>query len=146
MRQILCSLFVFVFAGSAVLAADPAPSAKEMGDLWEVASQMTMEGMPPGMGMPAQTRKVCAAKEWNKPPVAPDERSKCEMVDFKGSPEKSTWKLRCSGPPATTGEGEITRTSPEAYTGWMKMVAPQGTMTINLTGRRVGECDAGEAK
>jgi hypothetical protein len=45
-----------------------------------------------------------------------------------------------------TGDGEITRSSPEAYTGWMKMVTDQGTMTMNLSGRRVGDCDAGEAK
>jgi hypothetical protein len=146
MRKISCGLSVVVFAGTAALAADPAPAAKEMGDLWEVTSQMSMEGMPAGFAMPAQIRKVCAAKEWSKPPVPADERSKCEMIDFKATPTKSTWKMQCAGPPAMTGEGEITRSSPDAYSGWMKMAAPQGTMTMNLTGRRIGECDAGEAK
>jgi len=146
MRQVLVCLFVFVCALAAALAADPAPAAMETGDLWEVTSQMSMEGMPAGMAIPAQTRKVCTAREWSKPPVPPDEHSKCEMVDFKGSPTKSTWNLRCPGSPAMTGQGEITRSSPDAYTGWMKMSSPQGTMTMNLAGRRVGECDAVEAK
>ena len=92
--------------------------------------------------MPAQTRRVCSAKEWTKPPVAQDDRS-CETTDFRGSPTKSSWKMKCDG---MTGEGEINRTSPDAYTGWIKMTAPQGAMTMNLSGRRVGDCDAAEAK
>jgi hypothetical protein len=117
-------------------------AAGPTGDLWEVTSQMTMEGMPPGMTMPSQTRQVCTAKEWTKPPVAQDDHS-CETIDFKGSPTKSSWKMKCDG---MSGEGEITRTSPDAFTGWIKMMAPQGTMTMNLTGRKAGDCDAGEAK
>ena len=113
------------------------------GDMWEVTSQMTMEGMPAGMAMPAQTSRVCTAKEWTKPPVANDDRSHCEMIDFKTTATKSTWKMKCEG---MTGEAEITRTSPDAYTGWMKIMAPQGAMTMSLTGKKVGECDAVEAK
>ena len=112
------------------------------GDLWEVTSQMTMEGMPAGMGMPAQTRRVCTAHEWTKPPVSQDERG-CKSSEFSSTPTKTSWKVTC---PDVTGSAEITRTSPDAYTGWMKMTMAQGTMTMNLTGRRVGDCDAGEAK
>jgi hypothetical protein len=112
------------------------------GDLWEVTSQMTMEGMPAGMGMPAQTRRVCTAHEWTKPPVSQDDRG-CKASDFSSTPTKTTWKVSC---PDVNGTAEITRTSPDAYTGWMKMTMAQGTMTMNLTGKRVGDCDAGEAK
>lgn len=36
------------------------------GDLWEVTSKMSMEGL--SMQMPAQTGKYCAAKVWTSPP------------------------------------------------------------------------------
>jgi hypothetical protein len=140
MKRFLCSLSLVALAASAVCAAGTALAAT--GDMWEVTSQMTMEGMPPGMGMPAQTRRVCSAKEWTKPPVSQDDRS-CETTDFKSSPTKSSWKMKCEG---MTGEGEINRTSPDAYTGWIKMTASEGMMTLNLTGKKVGECDAVEAK
>jgi hypothetical protein len=126
-----------------VLALTAMPAhADANGDLWEVTSQMTMEGMPAGMGMPAQTRRVCTAHEWTKPPVSQDERG-CKASDFSSTPTKTTWKVTC---PDVTGSAEINRTSPDAYTGWMKMTMAQGTMTMNLTGKRVGDCDAGEAK
>lgn len=141
MKRSLCSVILAALAGFAVCAAGPTFAAAT-GDLWEVTSQMTMEGMPAGMGMPSQTRQVCTAKEWTKPPVSQDDR-KCEFTDFQRTATKATWKMKCEG---MSGEGEIARTSPDAYKGWMKMMAPQGTMTINLSGRRLGDCDAGEAK
>jgi hypothetical protein len=131
-----------VLAAAIAGTVSPPVAAGQTGELWEVTSQMTMEGMPAGMTMPSQTRRVCSGKEWTKPPVAQEDRS-CETLDFKGSATKASWKLKCDG---MSGEGEINRTSPDAYTGWIKMMAPQGTMTMNLTGKKVGECDAGEAK
>lgn len=139
MKRFLWS--VPLIASAVILSATGTAQAAATGDLWEVTTQMTMEGMPAGMGLPSQTRQACAAKEWTKPPVN-NERN-CEFSDFQSSPTKATWKMKCDG---MSGEGEITRTKPDAYTGWMKMVAPQGAMTMNLSGRRVGDCDAGEAK
>ena len=92
--------------------------------------------------MPAQMRRVCTAHEWTKPPVSQDERG-CKASEFTSTPTKTSWKITC---PDVAGSAEITRTSPDAYTGWMKMTMAQGTMTMNLTGKRVGDCDAGEAK
>lgn len=40
-----------------------------------------------------------------------------------------------------TGHGEITRQSPDAYTGSITFESPQGNMTINLGGQRIGDCD-----
>jgi len=122
--------------------ADAAPAVP--GDLWEVTSQMTMEGMP--MAMPAQTQKICAAKEWKEPPGPKNERDKCETLDFTTTPDKTTWKVRCAGKPPMTGEGEINRTSPEAYSGTIKMTSEDGVMTITLKGKRLADCDAGAAK
>jgi len=123
--------------------AGAAPAAKEPGDLWEVTSKMSMEGMP--MEMPATTQKVCSPKTWTEPPGGNADKH-CETIDFKNSATTTTWKVRCAGPPAMTGEGEITRTSPDAYTGTMKVKSPDGEMTMKLSGRRVGDCDRGEVR
>lgn len=139
--------FSVVFAAFVVWnahAADTTPAPREPGESWEVTTTMSMEGME--FALPPQTQRVCAAKEWTKPPMEADKRSKCEIVDFANTPAKSTWKMRCAGPPQMTGEGEITRTSPSAYEGWMKMSSREGVMTTTLAGRRVGECDAGESR
>jgi len=122
-----------------VLAADPAPPAKEMGDLWEVTSQMSMEGMP--MSLPATTSKVCAAKEWKEPPGGADERRKCQNSDFKKEGTKATWKTVCAGPQEMTGDGEITMSGADAYSGSIKFASPKGSMTLKLNGKRLGDCE-----
>lgn len=124
--------------------AQPVAAATEPGDLWEVTSQMSMERMP--MAMPAQTQRVCAAKDWKEPPGPKDDRHKCETTDFTTTGATVNWKVRCAGPPAMTGEGEITRQGSDAYSGLMRFTSPDGIMTMKLNGRRVGECDAGENK
>jgi len=93
------------------------------------------------MEMPAQTLRVCAAKDWKQPPAAMDERQKCQSSDFKTAGPKATWKATCAGPPAMTGEGEITRNGADAYSGAIKFTSSDGDMTIKLSGRKVGDCD-----
>lgn len=115
----------------------PAPAAPT-GDLWETTSQMTMEGMP--MALPAQKSKVCTPKVWKAPPGGADERRKCRNSDFKLDGNKATWTTTCAGPPAMTGQGEITRESAEAYSGLIKFTSAEGQMTVKLSGRRLGEC------
>jgi len=133
--------FLFALAAS---AADAAPAGKEPGDLWEVTSQVSMEGMP--MAMPVNTQKVCSPKTWTEPPGGNADKS-CETYDFKSSATATTWKVRCAGPPAMTGQGEITRTRPDAYNGSMTMsMGDEGSMTMKLSGRRVGDCDRAESK
>jgi hypothetical protein len=125
------------------LAADAPAAAKEPGDLWEVTSQMSMPGMQ--MALPASTHKVCTAKVWSEPPGGNADK-RCETLEFKNSGSSTTWKVRCPGPPVMTGEGQITRQSPDAYTGTMTVSTEGGVMAMNLSGRRVGDCDRGAAQ
>jgi len=141
-RLVALSAFCLFLAG-AVLAADAKP-VKEPGDLWEVTSKVTMEGMP--MAIPAQTHKVCAPKGSQEPAGVVDEERKCKATEMKTVGSKTSWKVQCEGPPPMSGEGEITRSSATAYAGFMKMSSPQGNVTVKLDGKRVGDCDASEQK
>lgn len=136
-------LRVVVFAallllGSAFQRMAAADSAVP-GDLWEVTSQMSMEGV--SMKLPAQKVKVCSPKEWTEPPGGADERRKCTNSDFKIEGTMATWKVTCAGPPAMTGEGEITRENPESWSGSIKFTSEDGAMTLTLSGRRLDDCE-----
>jgi hypothetical protein len=40
-----------------------------------------------------------------------------------------------------TGHGEINFSSADAYTGTIEFTAEGMTVTVNLTGEKIGECD-----
>jgi len=134
------------FAASALVlssllppAAAQAPVGK--GDLWEATSQssMTMGGM--SMPMPPQTQRVCAAKTWNRPPVASSKDQNCTNSDFAIAGPRVTWTSVCTGQMAMTGKGDITRQGADAYSGTVQYAFAEGTMTVAISGRKVGECD-----
>ena len=117
------------------VAADAPPK----GDRWEITSQMSMEGMP--MKLPANKVKVCSPKDWKEAPGSADERRKCVNSDFHMDGNKATWKVVCAGPPAMTGDGELTRESDDAWAGTIKFTSADGSMTLTLAGQKLGECE-----
>lgn len=140
----------FVFALGLALLANLALSPahaqpKEAGDLWEMTHEMSMPGLPAGMTMPQQPpQRVCRARNADKPPVADNDR--CEMTDVKRSANAFSWKMACKGNPPSTGSGEIVYQGRDSYTGTMQMTVGDKAMTMKLTGKRVGDCDAGESR
>jgi hypothetical protein len=107
------------------------------GVLWESTSQMVMEGMP--MTMPARTVKICAAREWNRPPPGGD--PSCVYSNYQRVGNKATWTMQCSGEMPMQGTGEITFDGSDSYSGAITATAQGMKMTINLSGRKVGTCD-----
>jgi hypothetical protein len=110
------------------------------GDQWETTSQMSMEGMP--MKMPANTMKVCTARGRTEPPGATNSQRNCKNSNFRQEDggKKVTWDVACTGP-TMTGTAEIVYVNSDTYTGTIKFVSQQGNMTINLSGKKLGECD-----
>ena len=123
---------------AALLAALPATGQESKGDLWETTSQMSMEGVP--FKMPANTMKVCSAKEWKEPPGGSDRSRNCKASNMRIDGNKVTWDVACTGP-AMTGTGEILREGTDGFTGTIKFKSAEGSMTVNLKGRRLGGCD-----
>ena len=118
-----------------------ASHAADNGELWEVTTQMNMAGMPPGMG--SQTHQVCNEKTADRKPVIPA-REKCKVTDYKESGNRVTITMSC---PDGTGVIEQTFNAARTeYKGTMKMKMRDGEMTMNMAGRKIGSCDAQQAK
>ena len=130
-----CPLAVFVALTLAAAVRITAQTQTPKGDLWETTSQMSMDAMP--MAMPAQTLKVCSAKEWKQPPGG---QKNCTSTNMKVAGNTVTWEVKCTGP-TMTGVGEINRDGASAYTGSIKFTSDQGNMTVKLSGRKIGDCD-----
>ena len=109
---------------------------------WEVKTEMEMPGMP--MKMPAMTTTQCITKEQAEDPQrsVPQGRgapNNCKVVDYKVAGNKVTWSMKCEGPEAMSGTGEITY-GENTYDGVMKMERQGQTMMMKYTGKRLGDC------
>lgn len=114
--------------------------------LWEVKTEMQMDGMP--MTMPPMTAQQCITPaEANDPSkAAPQGRGRggrgpqdCKVSDYKVEGNKVTWSMKCEGPQPVTGAGEIVYEA-DSYTGTMKMDMGGRGMTMKYTGKRLGDC------
>lgn len=108
------------------------------GVLWKSTSQMVMPGVP--FSPPPNTMQLCTAAEWTRPPPPPPGQS-CTVSNFQRTPTKVTWDTQCTGEMDLSGHGEITFTSEDAYTGKIEFTAEGMTITMNLSGEKIGECD-----
>lgn len=130
---------VTVVVGLSVSALAQAPRRDGR---WEVKTEMEMPGMP--MKMPAMTTTQCITKEQAADPQrsVPQGRgasNDCKVSDYKVTGNKVTWSMKCEGPEAMTGTGEITY-GENTYEGLMKMERQGQAMTMKYTGKRLGDC------
>ena len=124
-------------ASLVLLALAPARAADEPpGILWETTSQTVMEGMP--MQMPVQTMKICAPKVWTRPPAGGDQSCKTSNFELVGS--RASWTVKCTGEMAMSGVGEMTFSGTDSYTGTVTFNAEGMSMSVKLTGKKIGTC------
>ncbi|MBI5015995.1 MAG: DUF3617 family protein [Deltaproteobacteria bacterium] len=107
--------------------------------MWEITTKMEMPGMP--IQMPETTIKHCYTKEDVKDTgkTIPKGDGDCRITDLKQSGNKVTWKMKCKGGQAGSGEGEMVFKG-DSYEGTMKVQAEGTTMTTRYKGRRIGAC------
>lgn len=120
-----------------LLVAPVRAADEQAGVLWETTSRTVMEGMP--YAMPAQTTKVCAAREWTRPPAGGG--GNCTSSDFRKVGPKASWSVRCTGDMEMSGVGEMTFDGTDSYTGTIRFTSAEMNMTVKLSGRRIGGCD-----
>jgi hypothetical protein len=123
---------------AAVLSLPLAVLAAGQDELWEVTSQMSMPGMPAGMG--GNTQRVCQDKDPSKQGVQGPNMENCKITDMKQSGNKTTLTLTCPDSRALI-ENTYNAARTE-YKGTMRMTSRDGDMTMTLSGRKVGACDA----
>ena len=111
-------------------------------DLWEVTTKMEMPGMP--MAMPAQTSRMCTAKNRKDEDLIP-RRENCKLLESNRSGNKITYKMACTGKDAMNITGEMTYGA-NSYEGKMMMTGQAEGQAMNMTqtfsGKRVGDCTA----
>ena len=120
-----------------LLALAPARAVDPPGIEWETTSQMVLPGLP--FSPPPTTVKVCTPRVWTKPPPGGDKT--CVNTDFVRTGNKVTWTMQCSGQMPMTGTGEITFTGEDSYEGAIAATADGMSMTIKLSGKKLGTCD-----
>ncbi|MDD2850777.1 MAG: DUF3617 family protein [Desulfuromonadaceae bacterium] len=105
---------------------------------WEISTTMEMPGMP--FKMPPQVMKHCYSKNDVKDQKNVINRDKdCSITEFKTSGNKVSWKMVCTGEKKGTFSGE-TVFSGNSYTSNMKMSTEGQNMTMNVKGKRIGNC------
>ena len=124
-------------AALGLLALVPVRADDPPGILWDTTSQMVMEGMP--FAMPPTKLKLCLARVWTRPPPGGDQS--CVNSNFHRTTSKATWDMTCTGERAMTGKGEMTFDAEGNYTGGITATSEGMTITINLSGTKVGTCD-----
>ena len=124
-----------------LLFALPAHAAPDIAEgEWEFTSEMNMPGMP--MKMPPQVFRSCMNQNDPVPRGAnrgPGDQS-CKTTHQFVSANTATWTVRCEhggSVSETKGKGTYSGSTMEAT----QTTAMQGqTMTMKMTGRRVGPC------
>jgi len=134
------SVAVLVVVCAPLLPGAIAADASLPGETWETTSQMSMEGMPAGFQMPITRVTLCLAKNRTEPPVGPSPQGNCTNSNLQRTPTKVTWSTQCTGP-TMTGTGEIVYSADgKSYTGVIKYMGAQGSMSIAITGTKGADC------
>jgi hypothetical protein len=141
----LSTLFLALVAIAVVAAQGPTPMKPGR---WEVSTQMQMANMPMQMKPTTTTSCVTAAQLAVDPTGGMStgpQGGACKATDVKVVDNTVTWKMACAGATAMTGDGELTFVG-DTYSGSIKSKMAQGEMTIQLAGKRLGECTAADLK
>ena len=128
--RLLAASSVLLIAIAPARADDPRASSGRS------TSQMIMQGMP--FSPKPNTVKFCAAQNSSQPPPSPPGQT-CTTSNTHRDGDKVTWDTQCTGEMDMTGHGEITYDGTDKYDGEMNMTAEGMTITIKLSGVKLGE-------
>lgn len=112
-------------------------------DLWEVTTQMNMPGMPPGMG--GNTQQQCYEKDMRKNVTKGKNAQECTVTDYKESGNKLTITMSCKNNRSAVME-YVFNSGRTEYKGTTRMKDGGREMVMNMSGRKVGTCDAQQAR
>jgi hypothetical protein len=134
-RRVGMSRFLLGLALAAVAAVCTAATPMRAG-LWEITARM-QGGIPPITSRTCISTKDVEALSRGR--AANKGAENCEPVNYRQEGDKATWTLSCKGRTPMTGTGSI-QYGNDTFTQKMVLKSSEGTMTMESTGRRVGEC------
>jgi len=119
------------------LALTTAHAQQGSGIRYRVTTKMEMQGM--AIPMPTQSQEICGPKNSGGENMVPHQDN-CQVLDYKVSGNKSSFRMVCTGRDAMTGSGEFEMLG-DGYRGKITVNADGNTMFLNFDGKRLGECD-----
>jgi uncharacterized protein DUF3617 len=135
---------IHILLGLAV-AAEEAPAARPRlaPGLWEISVRLDIPDSPVQEAIQTYrhcyTEKELADARNSVPPAGPG----CAVLDYRIEGERATWSLRCAGPDAVTGSGEmIFGSRAYAATVWNEMKEKGRILRVTqkIRGKWIGEC------
>jgi phage tail tube protein FII len=110
--------------------------------LWEITTEVKMEGMP--FQMPPVTHTQCITQEDLVPDTSQAEQTeqKCEVTNLKVKGNTVTYDLTCAGDDhKMTSHSSITYEKDRMQGSMTATMEPNNmTMGYTMTGRRIGDC------
>jgi hypothetical protein len=131
-RIALAAAFSFLLAPLSAVA-----QGKGSGELWEIT--MNMPGMPAGMMKP---QRSCAGDDPERAAQQDPSKRDCKVTDSKKSATRTTVTLSCKDGSTMVIDQQYNAARTEFKSTMSTKGGKQGDFTMNVTGRKVGTCDA----
>ena len=114
-----------------------AAQGKGSGELWEIT--MNMPGMPAGM-MPAQ--RVCQGDDPSRAATQDPSKKDCKVASSRKTANGTNVVLSCPDGSTITIDQQYNAARSEFKSTMSTNGGKQGDFTMNMTGKKVGACDA----
>jgi len=118
-----------------------AAAAQGTGELWEIT--MNIPGMPAGMMKP---QRSCQGEDPERAARQDPNKRDCKVTDSKKTATRTTVTLSCKDGSTMVIDQQYNAARTEFKSTMTSKGGKQGDMTMSMTGRKVGACDAQEAK
>jgi hypothetical protein len=125
------------FVAAAVLALPVVVAAQTRGELWEIT--MNIPGMPAGMMQP---QRVCQGDDPSRAATQDPGKKDCKVTSSKKTATGTSVALSCPDGSTMTIEQQYNAARTEFKSAMTSKGGRQGDFTMNMTGRKVGACDA----
>jgi len=112
-------------------------AAQSKGELWEIT--MSMPGMPAGMVPP---QRVCGGDDPERAAKQDPNTRDCKVTDTKKSANRTTVTMSCKDGSTMVVDQQYNAGRTEFKSTMSTKGGKQGDMTMNVTGRKLGACDA----
>jgi hypothetical protein len=125
------------FLAAAVLALPLVVAAQTKGELWEIT--MNIPGMPAGMMQP---QRVCQGDDPSRTATQDPSKKDCKVTGSKKTATGTTVTLSCPDGSTMTIDQQYNAARTEFKSTMTSKGGREGDLTMNMTGRKVGACDA----